>query len=108
TDIGFPSYPGVRSPMVATVFEYGPRVGIWRLLRLFRVFALKVGSVGSVRGLQQCPEAVEAFIEAGHEIVSHHWRWLDYHLIDETTEPEQINLELAPPKKRASKRPARC
>ena len=33
TDIGFPAYPGKRSPMVESAFEYGPRVGCWRLLR---------------------------------------------------------------------------
>ncbi len=38
TDIGFPAYHGVRSPMVESVFEFGPRVGVWRLLRIFREF----------------------------------------------------------------------
>jgi hypothetical protein len=41
-DIGMPSLPGVRSPMVESVFEYGSRVGGWRLLRLFRRFGVKV------------------------------------------------------------------
>src|ERR1700691_802653 len=41
TDIGFPAYAGVRSPMVESVFEYGPRVGCWRLLRIFRRFDIK-------------------------------------------------------------------
>ena len=36
-DIGFPSLPGLRSPMVESVFEYGSR-----LLRLFRKFGVKV------------------------------------------------------------------
>ena len=56
TDIGFPSYPNARSPMVESVFEYGPRVGCWRLLRIFRRFDIKVSILGVVRGLQQCPE----------------------------------------------------
>ena len=106
TDIGFPSYPGVRSPMVETVFEYGPRVGIWRLLRIFERYGLKVGIVGVVRGLQQYPEAVRAFLAGGHEIVSHHWRWLDYHLIDEATERAHIKLAIATLKKMTGKRPA--
>ena len=41
-DIGMPSLPGVRSPIVESVFEYGSRVGGWRLLRLFRRFGVKV------------------------------------------------------------------
>jgi peptidoglycan/xylan/chitin deacetylase (PgdA/CDA1 family) len=51
TDIGFPPYVGVRSPMVESVFEYGPRVGAWRLLRIFRRFDIKVSILGVVRGL---------------------------------------------------------
>jgi hypothetical protein len=36
TDIGYPSYEGGRSPLVESAFEYGPRVGCWRLLRIFK------------------------------------------------------------------------
>src|SRR5215475_11751544 len=48
TDIGFPAYYGVRSPIVETVFEYGPRVGLWRLLRIFREFDIRVSILGVV------------------------------------------------------------
>ena len=67
-DIGFPAYYGVRSPIVESVFEYGPRVGVWRLLRIFKEFDVKVSVLGVVRGMQQCPEAVSAFLADGHEI----------------------------------------
>ena len=76
TDIGFPSYQNTRSPMVKSAFEYGPRVGCWRLLRIFRRFDIKVSILGVVRGLQQYPQLTEAFVTDGHEIVSHGWRWL--------------------------------
>ncbi len=79
TDIGFPAYKNIRSPMVESVFEYGPRVGCWRLLRIFKRFDIKVSILGVVRGLQQYPELAQAFVGDGHEIVSHGWRWLDYH-----------------------------
>ena len=51
TDIGFPSYKGVRSPIVESVFEYGPRVGCWRLLRIFKKFDIRVSILGVVHGL---------------------------------------------------------
>jgi hypothetical protein len=41
-DIGMPSLPEVRSPIVESLFEYGSRVGGWRLLRLFRCFEVKI------------------------------------------------------------------
>jgi len=90
TDIGFPAYRGVRSPIVESVFEYGPRVGAWRLLRIFNGFDIKISILGVVRGLQQCPELTRAFAENGHEIVSHGWRWIDYHLMAEEEEREHI------------------
>jgi len=91
-DIGFPSYQGLRSPMVESVFEYGPRVGIWRLLRIFKQFGIRVSILGVVRALEQCPEAVAAFLADGHEIVSHGYRWIDYHGIPETVEREHVRL----------------
>jgi peptidoglycan/xylan/chitin deacetylase (PgdA/CDA1 family) len=92
TDIGFPAYAGKRSPMVESAFEYGPRVGCWRLLRIFRRYDIKVSILGVVRGLQQYPEVTRAFFEDGHEIVSHGWRWLDYHDVSERAEREHIRL----------------
>src|SRR5262249_17531312 len=35
-----------------------------------------------------------ACIEDGHEIVSHHWRWIDYHNVDEATERQHIRLAM--------------
>jgi allantoinase len=99
TDIGFPAYQGKRSPMVESVFEFGPRVGCWRLLRIFKRFDVKISVLGVVRGLQMYPELTRAFVEHGHEIVSHGWRWLDYHQIDEKEEREHIRLAVAGIKK---------
>ena len=93
-DIGAPAYPGVRSPLVESVFEYGSRVGVWRLLRIFRDFEIPVSVLGVVRALQRNPEPVAAFIEDGHEIVSHGWRWIDYHTVDEETERAHVQLAL--------------
>ena len=92
TDIGFPSYQNTRSPMVESAFEYGPRVGCWRLLRIFHRFDIKVSILGVVRGLQQYPELTEAFVTDGHEIVSHGWRWLDYHQMSVDEQREHIRL----------------
>ena len=93
-DIGFPAYFGVRSPIVETVFEYGPRVGVWRLLRIFKEFEIKASILGVVRGMQQTREAVQAFLADGHEIVSHGWRWIDYHNMDEAEEREHVRLAI--------------
>lgn len=92
TDIGFPAYANQRSPMVESVFEYGTRVGCWRLLRIFERFDIKVSVLGVVRGLQHYPELTRAFVEAGHEVLSHGWRWIDYHHMGEAEEREHVRL----------------
>ncbi len=78
-----------------SAFEYGPRVGCWRLLRIFRKFDVKIGVLGVARGLEQYPDLTQAIVEEGHEIVSHGWRWIDYAEIDEEQEREHIRLASA-------------
>jgi allantoinase len=94
-DIGQPALPGLRSPLVESVFEYGSRVGGWRLLRLFRRFGMKVCLLAVARAAERNPDLTRAFVEDGHEIVSHGYRWLDYLEIDEETEREHIRLGVA-------------
>jgi peptidoglycan/xylan/chitin deacetylase (PgdA/CDA1 family) len=91
-DIGFPAYPGLRSPMVESMFEYGSRVGGWRLLDLFRRFDMKVCLLAVARAAERNPTLTRAYVAEGHEIVSHHYRWLDYHTMPEAEEREHIRL----------------
>jgi len=94
-DIGMPAYPGLRSPITESVFEYGSRVGNWRLLRLFRQFGVKVCLLAVARAAERNPLVARAYAAEGHEIVSHHYRWLDYHAMPEAEEREHIRLAFA-------------
>jgi len=85
-DIGFPAIEGQRSPLAESAFEYGSRVGVWRVLRTFERFNVPMSVLAVARGLEQNPDAAAAFVELGHEIVSHGWRWIDYLAEDEATE----------------------
>ena len=91
-DIGFPAVPGKRNPLVESAFEYGSRVGIWRVLRMFAKFNVPLSVLGVATALARNPEVVHACVEAGHEIVSHGYRWIDYHGVDEAVEREHIRL----------------
>ena len=106
TDIGFPAYGGKRSPLVKSVFEYGPRVGCWRLLRIFKRFDVKISMLGVVRGMLMYPELTRAFVEEGHEIVSHGWRWIDYCQTSEDEEREHVRLAVKGIKKLTGAPPA--
>ncbi|MFQ5426385.1 MAG: polysaccharide deacetylase family protein [Gaiellales bacterium] len=91
-DIGFPAVPGQRNPLVESAFEYGSRVGVWRILRILEQFDVPISVLGVATALERNPEATAAFTELGHEIVSHGYRWIDYQQVSEDVEREHIRL----------------
>ncbi|MEO5696751.1 MAG: polysaccharide deacetylase family protein, partial [Burkholderiaceae bacterium] len=77
------------------IYEYGSRVGVWRILREFERRGLPLTVFGVGMALQRCPEVAAAFQELGHEIACHGWRWINYQNIDEATEREHMRLGMA-------------
>src|ERR1700745_1983114 len=55
-DIGVNAQAGARVPLVESVFEYGSRRGVWRVLDVFREFKVNVSVLGVARALEQNPE----------------------------------------------------
>jgi allantoinase len=88
------AYADQRHMSMESLYEYGSRAGVWRLLKLFgeRQLPLTVFAVGMA--LQRYPEVGRAFVEAGHEIASHGWRWIDYRNIPEDVEREHIAVAI--------------
>jgi putative urate catabolism protein len=82
--------PGLRDRNVESLYEYGSRVGIWRVLKLFaeRGVAPTVYVVG--RALELNPAVGEKIAEAGCDTVCHGWRWVDYQFMDPRIEREHI------------------
>jgi allantoinase len=89
-DIGVAAQRGRRVPLVESVFEYGSRRGAWRVLDVLRDFAVKASILGVARALEQNPVLAKAFVEQGHEIVSHGYRWIDYGAVAEDVERDHI------------------
>ncbi len=89
-DIGVPAKPGLRVPLVESAFEYGSRVGFWRLLRIFREHDIKISIFAVVQAFEQNPILAKASLAEGHEIVSHGYRWIDYTEVPEAVEREHI------------------
>ena len=83
------SYPS-RHLSMEGIYEYGSRVGVWRLLREFRRRRLPLTIFGVGMALERSPEVTAAFIEDGHEIASHGWRWIHYQNLDEDIEREHL------------------
>ena len=68
------------------IYEYGSRVGVWRILREFEKRGLPLTVFGVSMALQRHPELTAAFVELCHEIACHGWRWINYQQTDEATE----------------------
>jgi putative urate catabolism protein len=85
------SYPA-RHLSMESIYEYGSRAGVWRLLREFERRRLPLTVFGVSMALQRHPELTQAFVELGHEIACHGWRWIHYQNIDEATERAHLRM----------------
>ncbi|MEI7530919.1 MAG: allantoinase PuuE [Betaproteobacteria bacterium] len=81
-----------RHLSMESIYEYGSRAGVWRILREFKARGLPMTIFGIGMALERYPELARTFIEHGHEIASHGWRWIHYQNIDEQTEREHMRL----------------
>ncbi|RQM04849.1 hypothetical protein DH86_00004071, partial [Scytalidium sp. 3C] len=85
---------GERAMNVESDYDYGSRVGIWRLLELFEShgFPTTIYAVG--QALEKNREVAEALPKGGHEIASHAYRWVDYHGMSPEMEKKYIERQL--------------
>jgi putative urate catabolism protein len=97
---------GARHMSIEQLYEYGSRAGVWRLLRLFERYGVPVTVFGVAMAMERNPAAVEAFLQAGHEIASHGWRWINYQDVPEKVEREHIFQALDVHKRLTGEHPA--
>ena len=76
----------MRHMCMESLYEYGSRAGLWRILRIFEERGLPLTIFGVSMALKRNPEAVAAFRALGHEIACHGLHWISYQHIDEATE----------------------
>jgi allantoinase len=81
-----------RHLSMESIYEYGSRAGVWRILREFENRGLPLTVFGVSMALQRHPELTAAFKQLGHEIACHGWRWISYQNIDETTERDHMRI----------------
>lgn len=84
-----------RHMSMESLYEYGSRAGLWRLLRVFERRGLPLTVFAVARAVQRNPEAVAAFTELGHEIACHGLRWLPYQDVDPDTEAAHLREAVA-------------
>ncbi|MBL3584035.1 allantoinase PuuE [Rhodovulum sulfidophilum] len=76
--VGAVPWPGQRHWNIETMYEYGARAGFWRLHRMFTERDMPVTVYGVATALARGPEQVAAMQEAGWEIASHGFKWIEY------------------------------
>ncbi|MBS0583658.1 MAG: allantoinase PuuE [Proteobacteria bacterium] len=87
--IGAQAFPA-RHMSMESLYEYGSRAGLWRVLRAFEQRKLPLTIFAVAQALARHPEALAAYRELGHEIACHGLRWISYQSIDEATERAHI------------------
>jgi len=89
--IGAAAYPD-RHMSMESIYEYGSRAGVWRILKEFERRELPLTVFGIAMALERHPELTAAFCELGHEIANHGWRWIHYQSMSESLEREHMQV----------------
>ena len=84
-----------RHMSMESIYEYGSRVGVWRILREFerRALPLTVFAVGMA--IERHPDVGKAFVELGHEIACHGYKWIHYQHVPPDIEAAHMRQAMA-------------
>ena len=85
---------GDRDLAAESMFEYGSRVGFWRLMRLFAAHDFPLTIFGCALALERNPDAARAITEAGHDVCCHGWRWIEHYRLSEDEERRHIRMAI--------------
>jgi allantoinase len=81
---------GARNLIIESFFEFGSRAGFWRIMRLFRERNLRFTAFAIGMAIERNQQAAKAMAEAGHEVATHGYRWIDYTHVPAEIEREHI------------------
>lgn len=83
--LGAPAFAD-RHLSMESIYEYGSRSGVWRILKEFERRNLPLTVFGVAMALERHPDVAHAFKELGHEIACHGHRWINYQEVPEAVE----------------------
>jgi len=90
-----PNGPGSRDLAAEGMFEYGTRVGFWRVLKLFQDRGLPATVNACALAIERNPPAAKAMAEAGWDVCCHGWRWVEHWTLSEAEERDHIARAVA-------------
>jgi putative urate catabolism protein len=103
--VGAQPVEGMRHMSMESLYEYGSRVGVWRILELFARHKLPLTVYGVAMAMERNPAAVEAMLRAGHETASHGWRWINYQHVPLEVEREHMRRAIEIHRRLTGERP---
>jgi peptidoglycan/xylan/chitin deacetylase (PgdA/CDA1 family) len=80
----------IRSLQAESIWEYGPRVGGWRLLRILREHGVLATFFCAGRALEHNPGLAEQILIQGHEMAGRGYRLCPYYSLSEVEERADI------------------
>jgi allantoinase len=86
-----PARPGERDLANESFFEYGSRVGVWRIMNVLDRYNIKGTFYACALALERNPEVGPEIIRRGHEVMGHGNRWEEYYKMDRDSERTAIN-----------------
>ena len=95
-EAGLGEIPGGRVPAGArdlafeSMYEFGSRVGFWRLMGLLRERKIPATVFACAVALERNPLASEAIVDAGFDVCCHGWRWEEHFHLSVDEERERI------------------
>jgi len=88
--IGAPPFLSARHMSMESIYEYGARAGVWRLLDLFKSRGAPLTVFAVAMAAERNPAVIERALADGHEIASHGYRWINYHGLPEQVERDHL------------------
>lgn len=99
-------YPDhIRDLAQESVFEYGSRAGIWRILRILEEFEIKATVSACALAFEENPEVARIARDAGHDLLSHGYRWIEYWNLSRQEEQEHFAKAISSFEKTWGERP---
>lgn len=111
TETWFTESNGLKSGVIGRdlaaegLFEYGSRVGFWRILRLLQERNMTGTIFGCALALERNPEVCNAIRESNFDVCSHGWRWIKHYLLTEEEEREHIRKAVESLERTTGQRP---
>jgi peptidoglycan/xylan/chitin deacetylase (PgdA/CDA1 family) len=97
--------PSIRDIGSETHYEFGSRVGVWRLARLFDRLQVPVTIGACAVALERNPQVAQWIKDRGHDVLGHGYRWLEYNRHDLAEEREHLGRAMESLERLTGQRP---